>query len=190
VVDVRPDDSAIKKLVYVTLPMMRTIIAITALFSLIVTFANCGHRPGPHRRRSAQQDAPTGDLRVPARDRVGGHPARRASVSLVMLPILAVFATFILRGVRQRLLTAGIVTTLIKGDVPVGQHHGGRADGRGAAGRHLRLPDRRLPLIRDSRHLRRAADQRVARGAVPGGTARKGPAGGWVERRVGGARAP
>jgi multiple sugar transport system permease protein len=37
---------------YVTLPMMRNIMAITALFSLIVTFRQFRHRAHPHRRRA------------------------------------------------------------------------------------------------------------------------------------------
>jgi hypothetical protein len=40
-----------------------------------------------------------------------------------------------------------------------------------------------VTLIRNSRHALGFAEQRVARGCVLGGTARKGPTGGWVERR-------
>jgi hypothetical protein len=47
------------------------------------------------------------------------------------------------------------------------------------SGRALRF----LALIRNSRHALGSADQRVARGCVLGGPARKGPTGGWVERR-------
>ena len=38
--------------------------------------------------------------------------------------------------------------------------------------------------------IRFGPDQRVARGAAPAGTARKGPTGGWVERRASGRGAP
>jgi hypothetical protein len=47
-----------------------------------------------------------------------------------------------------------------------------------------------LTLIGNSRGAQGAAEQRVARGAGPGGPARKGPTGGWVERRAGGGGNP
>src|SRR6187549_1055931 len=82
---------------YVTLPMMRNIIAITALFSLIVTFADFDivrilTSGGP-------QDST--HLFATYAFNVGiesGNIPRGAAVSLFMLPILAFFAFFILRG--------------------------------------------------------------------------------------------
>src|SRR3954467_3116991 len=86
---------------YVTLPMMRNIIAITTLFSLIVTFANfdivriltAGGPPDlPH-------VFATGAFRVGIE--VGDIPLG-ASVSLFMVPILTVAAIFILRDISKR----------------------------------------------------------------------------------------
>src|SRR5262245_9997053 len=48
----------------------------------------------------------------------------------------------------------------------------------------------RLSLLRSFRDAAHAAEQRVARGTAPAGTARKGPTGGWVERRAGGGGTP
>jgi multiple sugar transport system permease protein len=86
---------------YVTLPMMRNIIAITALFSTIVTFANFDivrvltrgdplnttHIFGTYSFRLGieSNDIPLG-----------------ATVSLFMVPILAVAAVFILRDISKR----------------------------------------------------------------------------------------
>jgi multiple sugar transport system permease protein len=86
---------------YVTLPMMRNIIAITTLFSLIVTFANFDivrilTAGGPIDKTHIfatwafklgieSSDIPLG-----------------ASVSLFMVPILAVAAVFILRDINKR----------------------------------------------------------------------------------------
>jgi len=86
---------------YVTLPMMRNIIAITALFSLIVTFANFDivrilTSGGPIDRTQLfatwafwlgiqSNDLPLG-----------------AAVSLFMVPILTVVAVFILRDINRR----------------------------------------------------------------------------------------
>jgi len=86
---------------YVTLPMMRNIIAITALFSLIVTFANFDivrilTAGGPIDRTHVfatwafwlgiqSNDLPLG-----------------AAVSLFMVPILTVIAVFILRDINRR----------------------------------------------------------------------------------------
>ncbi len=86
---------------YVTLPMMRNIIAITALFSTIVTFANFDivrvltrgdplnttHIFGTYSFRLGieSNDIPLG-----------------ATVSLFMVPILAVAAVFILRDITKR----------------------------------------------------------------------------------------
>jgi multiple sugar transport system permease protein len=93
--------SAWQKLVYVTLPMMRNIIAITVLFSLIVTFANYDivrvlTAGGP---RNMTHILATYAFRLGIES---GDIPLGASVSLVMVPILGVFAAFILRGVRQR----------------------------------------------------------------------------------------
>jgi multiple sugar transport system permease protein len=86
---------------YVTLPMMRNIIAITVLFSLIVTFANFDIV------RSLTQGGPIDQTHVFATwaFRVGleaGDIPLGASVSLFMLPILAVAAVFILRDINRR----------------------------------------------------------------------------------------
>jgi len=86
---------------YITLPMMRNIIAITALFSLIVTFANFDivrilTNGGPIDRSHVfatwafwlgiqSNDLPLG-----------------AAVSLFMVPILTIVAVFILRDINRR----------------------------------------------------------------------------------------
>jgi multiple sugar transport system permease protein len=93
--------NAWQKFVHITLPMMRNIIAITVLFSLIVTFANFdivqimtagGPRNMTHvfATYSFLTGIRSGDLPL------------GSAVSLFMLPILAVSAIFILRGVRKR----------------------------------------------------------------------------------------
>jgi multiple sugar transport system permease protein len=93
--------NAWQKLVHITLPMMRNIIAITVLFSLIVTFANYdivsvltngGPRNTTHvfATWAFQLGIASGDIPL------------GASVSLFMFPILGISAIFILRGVRQR----------------------------------------------------------------------------------------
>src|SRR5213083_1366609 len=86
---------------YVTLPMMRNIIAITALFSLIVTFANFDIV------RILTAGGPTDRTHVFATWAFwigiqGGDIPLGASVSLFMVPILAVAAIFILRDIRRR----------------------------------------------------------------------------------------
>ncbi len=84
-----------------TLPMMHNIIAITVLFSLIVTFANFdivqimtggGPRNTPHvfATYAFMLGIRSGDLPL------------GAATSLFMFPILAIAAVFILRGVRKR----------------------------------------------------------------------------------------
>jgi multiple sugar transport system permease protein len=89
------------KLRYVTLPMMRNIISITVLFSLIVTFADFtivriltagGPRDTTHifATYAFQVGIQSGDVPL------------GASVSLFMLPILAIASFFILRGVTRR----------------------------------------------------------------------------------------
>jgi multiple sugar transport system permease protein len=86
---------------YVTLPMMRNIIAITTLFSLIVTFANfdivrilTSGGPLDHTHIFA-----TWAFRVGIE---GSDIPLGASVSLFMAPILAVAAIFILRDISKR----------------------------------------------------------------------------------------
>jgi len=86
---------------YVTLPMMRNIIAITALFSLIVTFANFDivrilttGGPLDHTHIFA-----TWAFRIGIE---GSDIPLGASVSLFMVPILAIAAIFILRDINKR----------------------------------------------------------------------------------------
>ncbi|MCP3466632.1 MULTISPECIES: carbohydrate ABC transporter permease [unclassified Bradyrhizobium] len=86
---------------YVTLPMMRNIIAITTLFSLIVTFANFDIV------RILTSGGPLDRTQIFATYafRVGIESSDiplGASVSLFMVPILAVAAIFILRDVSKR----------------------------------------------------------------------------------------
>ena len=87
---------------FVTLPMMRNIIAITALFSLIVTFANFDIVQDPDRRagRSTRpMCSPPGRSGWASRAATS-RSARR--VSLFMFPILAFAAIFILRDIHRR----------------------------------------------------------------------------------------
>jgi multiple sugar transport system permease protein len=86
---------------YVTLPMMRNIIAITTLFSLIVTFANFDitrilTAGGP---LDSTHVFATWSFRLGIE---GGDIPLGASVSLFMAPILAIAAIFILRDVNKR----------------------------------------------------------------------------------------
>ena len=86
---------------YVTLPMMRNIIAITALFSMIVTFANFDIV----RVLTAGGPLNSTHLFATWAFRVGiesGDIPLGATVSLFMVPILAVAATFILRDITKR----------------------------------------------------------------------------------------
>jgi multiple sugar transport system permease protein len=90
-----------QKIWYVTLPMMRNIIAITTLFSLIVTFANFDIV------RILTSGGPLDQTQIFATYafRVGiesNDIPLGASVSLFMVPILAVAAIFILRDVNKR----------------------------------------------------------------------------------------
>lgn len=93
--------TALQKMRYITLPMLRNIISITVLFSLIVTFANFDivrilTNGGPQDQThifatyAFQVGIQSGDIPL------------GASVSLFMLPILAVASFFILRGVTRR----------------------------------------------------------------------------------------
>jgi multiple sugar transport system permease protein len=93
--------NAWQKFLHITLPMMRNIIAITVLFSLIVTFANFDivqimTAGGP---RNMTHVFATYAFLLGIRS---GDLPLGAAVSLFMLPILAVSAMFILRGVRKR----------------------------------------------------------------------------------------
>ena len=93
--------SAWQRLRFVTLPMMRNIVAITMLFSTIVTFANFDIvrvlTAGGPRNTTHLFGTYAFDLGI----RSGDIPLG-ASVSLFMFPILAIFAFLILRDVRQR----------------------------------------------------------------------------------------
>ena len=93
--------NAVQKLFFVTLPMMRNIIAITVLFSLITTFADFdivriltagGPQDMTHvfATYAFQVGIQSGDIPLGAAD------------SLFMFPILAFAAFFVLRGVTQR----------------------------------------------------------------------------------------
>ena len=93
--------SAWQKFVHITLPMMRNIIAITVLFSLIVTFANFDivqimTAGGP---RNMTHMFATYAFLLGIRS---GDLPLGAATSLFMFPILAIAAIFILRGVRKR----------------------------------------------------------------------------------------
>ena len=93
--------NAWQRFVHITLPMMRNIIAITVLFSLIVTFANFDivqimTGGGP---RNMTHVFATYAFLLGIRS---GDIPLGASVSLFMFPILAASAVFILRGVRKR----------------------------------------------------------------------------------------
>ncbi len=93
--------NAVQRLIYVTLPMMRSIMAITILFSTIVTFANFDIV------RVLTQGGPrnTTHLFATYAFKLGiesGDIPLGAAVSLFMFPILAVLAFIILRHVRKR----------------------------------------------------------------------------------------
>jgi len=93
--------TAWQKFRHITLPMMHNIIAITVLFSLIVTFANFDivqimTAGGP---RNMTHMFATYSFLLGIRS---GDLPLGAATSLFMLPILAVAAVFILRGVRKR----------------------------------------------------------------------------------------
>ena len=86
---------------YVTLPMMRNVIAITALFSTIVTFANFDIV----RVLTAGGPLDKTHLFATWAFKIGiesGDIPLGASVSLFMVPILAVAAVFILRDINKR----------------------------------------------------------------------------------------
>jgi len=86
---------------YVTLPMMRNIIAITMIFSLIGSFA------GFTIVTVLTNGGPLGATQVLATSAfltgiMGGHLPMGASISLFMVPVLATAAIYILRGVAKR----------------------------------------------------------------------------------------
>ena len=90
-----------QKMWYVTLPMMRNIIAITVLFSLIVTFANFDIV------RVLTAGGPVDQTHVFATWAFkvgieGSDLPLGAAVSLFMFPILAIAAIFILRDINRR----------------------------------------------------------------------------------------
>ena len=91
----------LQKIWYINLPMMRNIIQITALFSLIVTFANFDIV------KVLTGGGPVDQTHVFATYAfqnaiVGNDIPLGASISLFMAPILAIAAYMILRNVRQR----------------------------------------------------------------------------------------
>jgi multiple sugar transport system permease protein len=91
----------LQKIWYVNLPMMRNIIQITALFSLIVTFANFDIV------KVLTNGGPVDQTHVFATWAFtlgiwGNDLPLGASVSLFMFPILGTAAIFILRNVRKR----------------------------------------------------------------------------------------
>jgi multiple sugar transport system permease protein len=91
----------LQKIWYVNLPMMRNIIQITALFSLIVTFANFDIV------KILTGGGPVDQTHVFAtyafQNAISGNDIPLgASISLFMAPILAIAAYMILRNVRQR----------------------------------------------------------------------------------------
>ncbi|MBS0219218.1 MAG: sugar ABC transporter permease [Proteobacteria bacterium] len=93
--------SWLQRIWYVNLPMMRNIIAITALFSLIVTFANFDivrvlTAGGP---LNATHIFGTWSFKVGIES---GDIPQGAAVSLFMAPILAIAAAFILRDISRR----------------------------------------------------------------------------------------
>jgi multiple sugar transport system permease protein len=93
--------NAWQRFIHITLPMMRNIIAITVLFSLIVTFANFDivqimTGGGP---RNMTHVFATYAFLLGIRS---GDLPLGAATSLFMFPILAIAAFFILRGVRKR----------------------------------------------------------------------------------------
>lgn len=86
---------------YVTLPMTRTIIVITMMFSLIGTFA------GFTLVAVLTSGGPLGTTQVLGTYAflvgiLGGHLPMGAAVTLFMTPVLAVAATFLLRGIAKR----------------------------------------------------------------------------------------
>lgn len=93
--------NAFQRMIHVTIPMMRNIIAITVLFSIIVTFANFDivrvlTYGGPRN---------TTDLFGTWAFKLGigsGDIPLAAAVSLFLFPLLAILAIFILRDISRR----------------------------------------------------------------------------------------
>lgn len=90
-----------QRLRFVTLPMMRNVIAVTALYSLIVTFSgftivNVLTGGGP---QGATRVLGTSAFGIGI---MGGNLPMGAAVALSMVPILAVAATLLLRGIAKR----------------------------------------------------------------------------------------
>jgi multiple sugar transport system permease protein len=93
--------NSFQRMIYVTIPMMRNIIAVTALFSIIVTFANFDivrvlTNGGPRNMT---------DLFGTWAFKLGigsGDIPLAAAVSLFLFPLLAILAVFILRDVTRR----------------------------------------------------------------------------------------
>lgn len=90
-----------QKIRYISLPLLRNIIAITTLFSLIVTFANfdivqilTGGAPANTTHVFATYAFQEGIS--------SGNIPMGAAVSLFIFPILVIFSIFILRGVGRR----------------------------------------------------------------------------------------
>ena len=90
-----------QRLRYVTLPMMRNVIGVTALYSLITTFAGftivsmlTGGGP-----RGATQVLGTSAFFTAI---LGGNLPMGAAMALSMVPVLAVAAALILRGISRR----------------------------------------------------------------------------------------
>jgi multiple sugar transport system permease protein len=86
---------------YITLPMMRNVIAITTLYCLILTFS------GFTIVQVLTGGGPLGATRVLGTSAfgvgiLGGNLPMGASLALSMVPILAVAAIFILRGIAKR----------------------------------------------------------------------------------------
>ncbi len=93
--------NAWQRFIHITLPMMWNIIAITTVFSTIVTLANFDivqvlTRGGP---RNTTHLLGTYSFRLGIE---GGDLPLGAAVSLFMVPVLAIAAFFILRRVRRR----------------------------------------------------------------------------------------
>ena len=93
--------NAFQRLIYVTIPMMRNIIAITVLFSTIVTFANFDIvrvlTYGGPRNTTDLFSTYAFKLSIGSGDIPLG-----AAVSLFLFPLLAILAIFILRDVSRR----------------------------------------------------------------------------------------
>jgi multiple sugar transport system permease protein len=90
-----------QKLWYVTLPMMRNIIAITLLFSLIATFGNFDIVKVLTNGGPADQTQVFATWAFTLGIKSNDIPLG-AAVSLFMFPILAIAAIFILRGINKR----------------------------------------------------------------------------------------